>query len=450
MKIGDKVDLRLETFMQMETKYSLFEYKTDTGIPLWDVLRYHVIWNYQIGLGGGLPPRKKRFPVKSLFNAFKILILSLYSLFFRKKGNILFQYARNLDEQNLLFDIVSENVIQSIGIDNILLVEKKKISPKYKYQVETNFIYYLIPFIFNKKYLPKDFFNVIKTAMENTFGEMKFTYKELNKVYVRFLKEYSYYRFYLKYKRAQKIFFIQNGIQKGLIYASNSLKIPIFELQHGLINKEHPAYNYPPFIQKNDSRIIAPDFFLTFSNIWGRGMNIPMKTVAIGNNFFAQEIEEKNDHSILFISSSIHGVFLSDLAVGYAKSHPDININFKLHSNEYSRENYYKQRFNDYANIRILKNEFPVKLLIARSSLVVLIESTIFYEALQTQSKVAVYKVMGYEANSEFFSLPNVYLFDNVEGLHFAYLAEKKESKVLFFDKFDKDSFNRFLNSVKL
>ena len=191
-----------------------------------------------------------------------------------------------------------------------------------------------------------------------------------------------------------------------------------------------------------------PQYFLTLGESWGFNINIPTRKFVLGNDYFVtKKYEEKLDHSLLFISSVIHGETLSKVAIEYAGMFPDIQIKFKLHPNEYFNEENYKYLFADYPKIRVLKNEFELGVLIARSEIVVLINSTVLYQALDQGAKVAVLKVLNYESQSECFNLPNVFLFDTVEELEKAVSAEKKECNVTFFEKFNKDVFNKLIVS---
>jgi len=441
--------LKMSNFQQMEADYALFDYKNEIQLPVWDILRYHVYWKYLSSNTNFSVNEKKRKSLKFYFNSLIILLSSSFSLIFRKKEYILFSYARNIDNKGLLFDIVSENIIKELE-HKALIIGKRKAMPKYKHKTEFAFVNLLSRFIKTKSNLSKPFYETIQKAFEKEFEDVRFTYDELNGIYSQFQKEYHYYRCYFKYKKPKKVFFVQEGIQKGMIHAAHSLNIPIIELQHGIFNYEHPAYSYPVFITEKDDRVILPDLVLTFSNYWGKNMNLPARTISIGNDFFAEHLETQTDYSVLIISSVIHGEYLSKLAIEYADLHPDIKIIFKLHANEYREEDNYKKQFSRNKNIHIIKNERSVKELSACASLVVLISSTVLFEALQTNAKVGIYKRLNYDFLSDCFTLPNVYLLNSAENLHNAYLTEKKENNTSFFDKFDREQFTSLLTNNNL
>jgi len=431
-------------FLQMEESCALFDYK-ERGIPIWEIFRHYIYMRiYFPHQSTDTDLKKTKKSLYFYFNGLKILLYSVFSWVFYKKTNLLFECVRNVDTEGHLFDIVSENIIQELMPD-ILIVECVRVAQKkrYKYKAEYNFVNVVCSFLRTKHCLSQEIFLNIENAIDTTFGKNKITYEELNHLYIQFQKQYKYYKSYFKYKKPKRVFFIQNGIQKGMICAAKHLNIPIFELQHGT----PPGYVYPSNIKENDDRIIVPDAILTFSSYWGKNVNLPTLTIPIGNDFFAERTTCPEDHSILFISSSIHGDCLSEFVVEFARLHPEITINFKLHPSEFRKDDFYKKMFSLYDNIHIFKNELPVKTLSARSSLVVLIASTVFFEALHTNAKVGVYKKLDYESLSDYFTLPNVYLLDSVEDLHHAYCVEKKENTISFFDKFDKTQFYNLLTS---
>jgi hypothetical protein len=438
----------IDDFFEMEKKYSLFDIKTKDNIYVWDIMRYDIYYHsWNIIFAKKNKKNKKSF--QFYINAIFILIKSFLSLMTKKRENIIFTNSRNQDKNGRLFDIVSNDIITELQ-DNVLIVEKKKVLNKYKYKIEYNFVN-LMKRIIPAKKLPVQTFNAINEIISENLNIHNITYKYLNNLYLQYQKEYIYYRTYFKWKRPKRIFFILNEIQKGLVAAAQSLQIPVFEMQHAAIDRTHAAYSYPNIITKNDNRVIIADYLLTFSDYWSNGFNIPTKALTIGNNIFAKKLNKTDiqDNSILFISSIIHGDYLSPIAIQYAQKHPNIEIKYKLHANEFKTEWQYKELFKNQKNISVIKNETPIDILIAKSKLVVLINSTVLYEALQMSTKVAIYKTMNYDTQFNCFKLPNVYLFDTTEELHEAYISEKQETNIVFFEQFNREVFMNFITKIK-
>jgi hypothetical protein len=441
--------MNITDFFKMEEKHALFDIKTDQGIYVWDIFRYYVHWYQTVETNKQDTTQKKHITLLKLISIIFLLTKSMYSFLFKRRENILFAWSRFPNENNRLYDIVSNDIIEELK-DNILIVEKKKSSKKYEYNSEFNYVIIFKKF-FPVKKLPTDIYDQMREAIIETFGVLRIAYDTLNALYANYQKEYIYYRLYLKWKKPKCIFFINADLQKGLIAAAQSLHIPIFELQHSCIDIMHTAYSYPDSVKKHDKRIIIEDALLTLGTYWGRGFNIPTQLSTIGNNYFAKtgSIEPK-DNSVLFISSIIYGKMLSQVALQYARQHPDIHIKYRLHNNEYGNEKDYLNMFSATRNISVLKNEISLQKLIVQANLVVLINSTVLYEALQTGAKVAIYKVQNYDSQSACFSFANVFLFDTIDELSNAYMAETKENKACFFEPFNKENFYTTINKLQI
>ena len=281
--------------------------------------------------------------------------------------------------------------------------------------------------------------------------------KFIDAVYNRFDFEYHYYTWYVKTKNPQLVVFNRDEIKKGLICAVNDLGIPIYEIQHGMFSKNHLAYSYPPAVNVWRDDIIVPKKFFTFDESWGRGINVPFVMIPIGNNYFACDDEVKNKieankdrSSLLVISSKVHAKLIMPIALEFARLHPNINVIYKLHPNEYSDVNAYKTAFNMCHNIEVVAGEYQVKDLLISTRLVFLINSTIFYEALTYGVNVAVYLRMNYDSYVEYLGEDMVYGVDDIKDLSEAYEYSKNnisKTTYSFFTRFDAD---RYLTETRV
>ena len=433
------------TFLKWEEEYALFDLKTEDGIYVWDLFRLDV--SLLSLFTTPLPKSKKGRPLKYYVKGGYIYLISFFSFLFKKRDNILFSASRNRTPEGFQIDIVSANLIDELSPD-LLIVERKRALNRYPYPIEYNFINTVKKLIPVRRKLPLEIYDRINTAYREAFGRSDLSYQMLNGLFISFLKQYKYYRFYFKYKRPKRIFFIQDGIQKGLLCAAKSLGIPTVELQHGSILKGHFSYSYPDIIS-NGERVILPDFLWTFSAFWSNSIHIPTTVVPIGNDLFVKDkVMGVCDRSILVISSIMHGEELSQIVVLFARKYPEIPINYKLHPNEYRKEECYAELFNDYRNVHIIKNEVDIGVLISRSELVVLINSTVLYEALQLGHKIAIHKSVNYMTQENAFGLPNVYLFETVEELWSVYNSEKADHKAICFEKFNRSLFVQLLQKM--
>lgn len=81
---------------------------------------------------------------------------------------------------------------------------------------------------------------------------------------VRLFEGYRcFFHYFLRWKKPRAIFLSDyyNLCHMGLIRAAKDLRIPTIEFQHGVANREHPAYN---FFQSQLERGVCPDYFFAF------------------------------------------------------------------------------------------------------------------------------------------------------------------------------------------
>ena len=140
---------------------------------------------------------------------------------------------------------------------------------------------------------------------------------------------------------------------------ASDMKIPTVELQHGIINKNHVAYNYP--LGRKIKQF--PQNIFLFSDFWKEGVQYPVSKehiFATGNPHLERQeikykgIKEKLDNKtrILFLSSGPIGTLLADTAVGVYDilSEAEYEIIYKLHPGEFS---VWEEKYPQLVNSRI-------------------------------------------------------------------------------------------------
>jgi hypothetical protein len=228
---------------------------------------------------------------------------------------------------------------------------------------------------------------------------------------------------------------------KGLFCAARDHHVETVEFQHGIIDKGHIGYHYPPNVH-TDGRVYCPDMLLTLSDFWCRECNYPVRRIIpAGNTVFAKiELNGKPSRPatgpVVFISTNVFGITLASLAIDYINLNPGACILFKLHPNQYTERTEYLRLFHSHPNIRVVTNEQPVEELIAHCSAIVLIQSTITYQALQAGIPLFIYKRMTYYRHSHIFDRPNVKLIDNAKQI-IATGKAKTGPGDIFFEEFD-------------
>jgi hypothetical protein len=425
----------VDDFFKMEKDYGLFDMTDENGVHVWDLLRMDVYLSYEREKlnKAGIPFLHK---IAAAIKGVPSVISSLFSLLFKRADYIVFSASRYKDDDGLFYDKASENIVEALS-PNVLSIERYKSGQRYRHKLEYNFISLSRSFHYKRKHLPKSVVESIDNALVKTFREIKVSTEELDALYSNFLFERDYYRRLFLLKKPKMVFFTQNGLQKGMCAAADSLSIRINETQHGMFTREHLAYSYPEGIDL-DGKTFSPHFIYSFGEVWGKGLKMVAKVIPAGNDCFVpKRYDVPSDGSILFISSIIHYDFLKSLAVELAKESPSLTINFKLHPGEFFNKERYMMDLSRFRNIKVLSNEFDTGELIARSQLVVLVNSTVFYETLERGKKVAVYKVLNWGCYQGYQSLPNVFFFNDMKGLKDAFEAPQSESHTSFFDHFN-------------
>jgi len=91
-------------------------------------------------------------------------------------------------------------------------------------------------------------------------NEIHLNYRKLIRNYI---SQYRFMKFLLRFAKPQAVFFVYAASSMGYIKALKEKKIHVIEIQHGVINKSHNAYN----LNKNYGRQLLPDYLLTFGQL---------------------------------------------------------------------------------------------------------------------------------------------------------------------------------------
>lgn len=241
-------------------------------------------------------------------------------------------------------------------------------------------------------------------------------------------------------------------------------KITTIELQHGIFDPLHLAYDYPHNVDLD----IFPDYLFTFGKFWDDACSFPIpkeRIIPVGFPFFEQEfakyqkfkVKEKNQ--ILFISQGSIGKELGHLAYEFSKI-SDKKILFKLHPSEikfWERNNYFIPN----PKIEVIKNDQkPLYQLFLECSTIVGVSSTAVFEALMFGGDIYIYTHPSYVKLESLIKKKYVQLISSAEEL-FQKIESKKgkvgdlkiEGNQLFMDngiENQKRELGRILEKIKM
>jgi hypothetical protein len=248
------------------------------------------------------------------------------------------------------------------------------------------------------------------------------------------------YRRLLARVRPRLILLTQNGVDKALFRAAREAGVPCVEVQHGLISEAHPAYAYPESVSGAGAAMF-PDGLLAFSEFWIRNCHYPVRwAVAAGNDEFVPTAlpAPRSNGDVLVITAAKYNERVSDWTERIAARRPDRTFKFKLHPSQGHQLTEVKARFQHLPNVEVIGTNRTTSQLLATASDVLLIQSTVAYEAVQAGRRLLVIDELDSSTHHDLFALPNVFLVQDLDGLERALsLPQVSAPAPVFFKPFD-------------
>jgi len=247
----------------------------------------------------------------------------------------------------------------------------------------------LIYFIkFNKQELI--FLNNIQKAIKSSFN--------LNLDVVEIAKKVFVYKIFYREKRFKKLFkkfnnkiffYYSDHSSEGIVSAARSLDVKSVELQHSLISPLDIRYRIPSIL---DTYQTVPDYVFTYGDYWNSFYKAPLKTIAIGFDYFnnsytkyyknSQKKLKKN--GIIIYSGILSNKNLQAILDELSKALPEKIFYFKLRQEEYGN---WRHRYPEYLIKRkniifISSDNKPVHSYMNDCTWQIGIDSTLIYEGL--------------------------------------------------------------------
>ncbi|WMJ73285.1 hypothetical protein RCC89_08930 [Cytophagaceae bacterium ABcell3] len=253
----------------------------------------------------------------------------------------------------------------------------------------------------------ESFIQQIEDAVNSRFGVCcdieKMVHKRvpLHKMYEKF-----YFRLLSKV-RPSIMFLVVNYLPSSFALTSvcKRLGIPVVELQHGTIFKNHMGYSFPDL---NIKCKYHPDYIFTFGDFWKNGIQFPIpsdKVLTMGYPFFSERVSKlradaQNKNVITFISQGTIGKELAKIALRLRnKLSSDYTINYKLHSSEYSSWRKSYEGLDSSPGINVIENDKQdLYETMVGSELIVGVYSTALYEAIALGVPVVLIDLPGIDS----------------------------------------------------
>ena len=410
---------KIDEFFKFEVDNELFGILDKDGHRPWESIRFYVCCNV---VNSFAPPHKLSREKKSLFTRIcQHVYLSLYSIVYilrNRRRPYMFMLSSRDKKEGEYYDKISEGVYGMVDKSKTFSIDTIWHSDNYRYKGYTcpNEIVPLLKLFVRKN---RDFsFEGILALLKAKYPDLCMSIDELNLYYNEFKIQYAFYKFLFKFCGTQKIFMVQNGLQKGLMAAANEAGIEVWEFQHGQINHNHPGYSYPDNTI-TEGMIYHPSKLLTFGPFWHKDRCYPgVENIVIGNDSYAEIIEPCNSalkNHILVISNMDDGKFLFSFVKEVLSIDNNFYFYFKLHPNQYEEKTYFDELTRDDSNIEVITSDYSINQLLAKTDGVLLVQSTVELEALKMGRRVFVIKYGSYENMSFVFDENGVLLINSAK-----------------------------------
>jgi hypothetical protein len=425
-----------EKFLEFEAENDLFRLEEE-GLYIWDILRFHVYVNY---MWDNFPDQKHgQSIVALLLKSMRRMAFLVNFLFRRSRPNLFFLHSRDRQSDGRFYDKNATDFLRRMAGESHILETCEARGMRYLYPVSLynpanlfNRIYYWL-------YRGRDYTGLVE-KINSRFG-LNWNNRIVNRHISYFKSERLFYNWLFRLKRTKRVYVTFN-LPKALYCAARENEVETVEFQHGIIDRGHIAYNYPAGIHAG-GRVYCPDMLLTFSGFWCRDINYPVKQIIPVGNTILADVEtagksfDPDSRVIGFISADVFGLSLAELAIEYTQLNAGDHILFKLHPNQFDRKKEYDRLFRDHPAIRVITNEQPTEKVVLSCDAIVLIQSTIAYQALQAGIPVFIYKRMTYYRHAHIFASPNVRLIDHARQILFTSQQASPHPNDVFFEEFD-------------
>ena len=434
----------VDRIIEIEKINCLYALTDDRGVPVWDILRYDVIKAIEYKYN----PNKALLPKSSFAKRILILLNAIWwvfhLLFLKKKRFLFYIQSRYKNEEGKYFDRISNDlIVRATPSDRIVFDSSGNESDIYNsYKLPIGFFYAK----YRKIQLDRQIANTIVNVINAGFNDNVISFVQLQVIYSQFCAQARMFEWILRKTRPEKVF-ISYGRFKPLCFSAKKAGIPTYLMQHSLIEKDDATIaGTCPDKQYG----INADVLLTFGSYWGGYLKHLMDIQVIGNQVLSKDGLDVSYNGTIVIASSLYqGPYLSNFFKEYAQKHPERRFIYKLHPGERIYLQRYRDLFENCANVKVVLDEQSMDDLLISCTLMVLVSSTTFYEALNLKKCVAVYAIPEFESLTRFLlKVPNSYSFTTEKELDEIITNARFDNSlaITFFEPFNKVLADQLMN----
>jgi hypothetical protein len=443
----------VDRFFELESREGFFHLKSKDGLLFWDLVRYDIL-SHILEKKGILPPGSAALqsPVSAkqrLMGFCKVLPFWLYQKIARigkngRKDNLLQLISRNKAEDRFV-DLIMNDIVREYSGDSCFILEYYSAFRSEVLKSARRKMFVLDIELGKTIRKPgNEHFANINEILAREFG-FDCDYSNHINLHIRnYHIEYRFYRKLLRRIQPKRVFY--QSLPKSLIAAARELNIPSFDVQHGHFNAFDPLYSYPQNTELGHLKTVT-DNFLASGEYWKQFQPDFVKVVNLGSSYFYMDESGKKKNAgknVLFVSNAfIHDYMISALD-RLCTQHPGIDFCYKMHSNQVGQFDDTVKRFSEKSNIsvRIFNN---IEENLYEADYVVLIQSTVAYQALQIGCRVVVLKKFFYEASLDLYGLEGVDFVGEIDELDRILQTDLAvpDEKPQFFEKFKPEELHK-------
>jgi hypothetical protein len=393
-----------EFIWDAERKYDLLELEID-GIKSWQCARLEVYYALVKALGLFSNPHGRPSPLTQKVSRLVSYVLSAVMNAPDRKNPgldfILIDHARKVEVDGAYQDIYTHDFLTEARKEGKAFeVYEYPFKHRHWMQAEQNRKYLdgLIlrsnlfgPWL-KTRFTPKilQVLDSVESAIYKQWGILFDLKKILDAKTRQFRASYPAAKRILARKKPKRLYIVVAYKYPFWIKAAKALGIEVVEIQHGILNRYHLGYSYPDVPK---GRV---DYFPDTMQIWDpfwRGMcPMPIEAERIEVRPFEYALRQYSQYAdirpdpkqILIVSQGSIGETLAQTILREIQTLEEYRVVYKLHPSEKQEWDSYPaaKQLRQKGNVKVVAAEEPLYALLAHSTYVVGVNSTVLFEAL--------------------------------------------------------------------
>ena len=416
-----------EFIWYLEDKYELLDFELD-GVKVWQYTRMQFYYKLAEATGVLSQPHSRLSKMDKVKHLFSFIKNSFSDNYFtlKQKDVVVVSHPRVVNVDGELIDIYTKHFIDELIESGKDIVEFESPHLGVHKKQKQNFAHYT-DWIALVQRVYKQFLKVNTSSDE--LNILKKVEKEINSICksnidlvsfsIKNIKTYkAIYKIYNKiFKKVKpKVYYtVVSYGQAPIIKAAKDNFIDVVELQHGTFSKYHLGYSFPNREKPLD---YFPNKLYVWSEFWKKMIKLPIddEYVVVDEFRYLNEQKSKFGHikkknnQLIVLSQGAIGNDIAEKFLEYYDRFKEFDIKYKLHPGEFDRWQNYPalKKLIEFDNVEIVKNEIPLYILFAESSLQIGVFSTALYEGVEFGCDTLLLNINGIEYMDRFIELYDV------------------------------------------